>query len=388
VIKSDTQIQAHNPRTERSGFRNHRIDRRKFLAGATALSAAALLPSAKARATEQLNYIGWDGYDAPSVIGAFEAEHDVKINFESLIDSGGTFTKLAAGAYRDYDIVTNDVPWIQRMGAAGICEFLDPAEFADMFGDFYPQFQEPFEPLLWDGQITGIPTRWGWVGGNINTEFSSLDEWTSYAPVFDKKNRDKIGILDFGDWATFQVILYAGINPFDELDEAALNEVRKVFRALFENTRLITGDLVQAQRALLDGSALTFLAAGNYLTSGLRKEGHSQIVSFVPEPINGMKQGVIWLEATAIVKDPSDPELAAALLRHLVSTEAGLALAWNDWSACPVPNKYVEGLLTDEQKAVIQMDDMWTFFDRSLTYQVAPNVDDILTIWQEELSRA
>jgi spermidine/putrescine transport system substrate-binding protein len=341
-----------------------------------------------ARAAEQLNYIGWDGYDAPEVIGNFQEQHDVAINFESLIDSGGTFTKLVAGAYRDYDIVTNDVPWIQRMGAAGICEFLEQDEFADMFDAFYPQFQHPFEPLLWDGKITGVPTRWGWVAGNINTEYSSLDEWKTYAPVFDKKNRDKIGILDFGDWSTFQVILYSGINPFDELDGAALNEIRKVFRALFENTRLITGDLVQAQRALLDGSALTFLGGGNYLTSGLRKEGHTQIVSFVPEPKDGLEQGVIWLEATAIVKDPSNRELAEALLRHLVSAEAGYALAWNDWSACPVPNRFVEDQLTEDQKEVIQMNDMWTFFDRSLTYQVAPNIDDILSIWQEELSRS
>jgi hypothetical protein len=30
---------------------------------------------------------------------------------------------------------------------------------------------------------------------------------------------------------------------------------------------------------------------------------------------------------------------------------------------------------------------MWTNYDRSLTYAVAPNIDDILRIWQEELTR-
>lgn len=361
------------------------LSRRTALKGAAALAATAAVP-ARVRAASTLNWIGWDGYQGDDVVGSFKATNDVEIKFESLTDSGGTFTKLAAGAYRDYDVVVNDVPWVQRMGAADVCAFLDPAEFADTFDDFYPQFQQPFAPLMWDGRITGLPTRWGWVGVNINTKFSDPDDWATYAPVFDPKNRDKIGILDFGDWATFQVILYAGINPFTELGEAELAEVRKVFKALFKNTRLITADLVQAQRALLDGSALIFLAGGNYIASGLRKAGNMEVTSFVPEPINGLKQGVIWLEAAAVSKGASEPELAKQLIKHLVSTEAGRALAWNEWSACPVPNRHVEASFTDEQRAVIDTANMWANFDRSLTYEVAPNVEDILTIWQEELS--
>lgn len=366
-------------------WRAGQVSRRAVLGGAAALGAASLMPR-PARASTSLSWIGWDGYEADSVVGAFKADNDVEIKFESLTDSGGTFAKLAAGAFRDYDLVVNDVPWIQRMGAAGICEFLDADEFADAFDAFYPQFQQPFEPLMWDGQITGLPTRWGWVGMNLNTDVSDPDDWTSYAPVFDPANRDKIGILDFGDWATFQVILYAGINPFDELGTAELTEVRNVFRALFKNTRLITADLVQAQRAMLDGSALIFLAGGNYLTSGLRKDGNMNIVSYVPEPIDGLQQGVVWLEGAAVSSGASEPDLAKALVKHLVSTEAGQALCWTDWSAAPVPNAAVEPLLSDEQRAVIDVDNMWTYFDNSLTYQVAPNIDDILTIWQEELS--
>lgn len=369
-------------------WRSAPASRRSVLKGAAAGAAAAAFSGLgrPARAEQVINYIGWEGYDAPAVVGPFETANDATIKFESMWDTSGTFTKLAAGAYRDFDLVTNDVPWIQRMGPAEICEFLDPAAFEDTFDSFYPQFKPPFEPLMWDGKITGMPTRWGWVGMNLNTDYSDPDDWTSYAPVFDKKNKDKIGILDFGDWATFQVILYAGINPFEPMGEAELSEVRTVFRKLFDNTRLITADLVQAQRAMLDGSALIFLAGGNYLTSGLRKEGHMNVVSYVPEPIGGLQQGVIWLEATAMIKDTPNRELVEKLIKHLVSEEAGAALAWNDWSACPVPNRLVEDNFTQDQRDVIEMDDMWTFYDRSLTYQVAPNIDDILTIWQEELS--
>jgi spermidine/putrescine transport system substrate-binding protein len=389
-MKRLSYVDLHHQGTAQALGTGTGLTRRRFLeaAGASVLAVSGASGLARpAHAAREVNYIGWDGYQAPEVVGSWENAHDTRIKFTSLTDSGGTFTKLVAGGYRDYDVITNDVPWIQRMGAADICHFLDAATFQETFDSFYPQFAQPFEPLMWDGKITGLPTRWGWVGVNINTKHSKPEDWNSYAPVFDPANRDRIGILDFGDWATFQVILYAGINPFEPLDQNQLDEVRKVFRALFNNTRLITADLVQAQRALLDGSALIFLAGGNYIASGMRKSGNMDIVSFVPEPINGMKQGVIWLEATAVVKDPADPELAEDLLKHLVSTEAGTALAWTEWSACPVPSKSVEALLSEEQKAVIDVANMWTNYDRSLTYTVAPNIDDILRIWQEELTR-
>ena len=77
---------------------------------------------------------------------------------------------------------------------------------------------------------------------------------------------------------------------------------------------------------------------------------------------------------------------AKGLIKHRVSEEAGRALAWTEWSACPVPNRHVAETLSAEQRKVIQTDDMWTYYERSLTYQVAPNIDDILAIWQEELS--
>ena len=86
--------------------------------------------------------------------------------------------------------------------------------------------------------------------------------------------------------ANVQADAEAMLQVVDDLFDAMRAKDAETLERIFHpNTRLITADLVQAQRAMMDGSALIFLAGGNYLTSGLRKQGAMNVISFVPEPI-------------------------------------------------------------------------------------------------------
>lgn len=367
--------------------------RRRFLQGAGSVAAlaagagAGLMPG-RARAATSMRYMCWEGYDKPSIIDAFEAANDVDLSIDLISDSAGGFAKLAAGGYRDFDVVSSDSPWISRMGPAGICEFLDDAEFADVYESFYPQFHAPFEPLQFEGRATGIPTRWGWVGPTVNTKFDTLESWLTYDNCFDPAYKDKICVLDWGDWPIMPMALHAGINPYEELDAAQLKEIRLVLRALFKNTRAVVGDLSVAQKGLLDGSFRALIGGGSYATSVLRKEGNDHILSIVPDPKDGLKQGIIWMEATAILKDTRNPEQAKALVKHLVSPEVAVELAWTEATCNLVPNKDAENIFTAEQKDALQLDYSTYAWENSQFHNVAPNIDEMLQIFQEELAVA
>lgn len=369
-----------------------RIDptRRQLLKGAGALAVAgagAGMMPAKALARDRVGYMCWEGYNDPKVIGPFEEAHDARVGFDLIVDSPGGFAKLAVGGHRTIDVVTSDSPWIARMGPAGLCEFLDPDAFQEELARFYPEFQHPFEPMLHDGKVTGLPNRWGWVGIPLNLDYQDPEDWTSYAPCFDPANRDKIGIMDWGDWPILPMALYAGINPYKELGQAELDEIRKVLRALFRNSRALFSDLTSAQRALLDGSVATLVGTGSYTTSSLRRAGHKEIVSLVPEQKNDLPQGIVWLEATGIVRDPNQPELAKELARHVVSTEACYRLSLTELTSNPTPNAEVEELYTHQERDILQMDYMWTAWEQSVFHDIAPNIDNMLAIWEEELAR-
>ena len=53
-----------------------------------------------------------------------------------------------------------------------------------------------------------------------------------------------------------------------------------------------------------------------------------------------------------------------------------------------VTNKGVEALYTLEEKEIVQTDYMWHAWDNSHMHRVAPNIDEMLGIWQEELAAA
>ena len=77
----------------------------------------------------------------------------------------------------------------------------------------------------------------------------------AYAPVFDSAYKDKICLLDWGDWTTHDACTYAGVDPYEGLDEAALGEVRKVAsRRLQEHPRHRRRPGHRPRRACLDGS--------------------------------------------------------------------------------------------------------------------------------------
>jgi spermidine/putrescine transport system substrate-binding protein len=194
--------------------------------------------------------------------------------------------------------------------------------------------------------------------------------------------------MDWGDWPILPMALYAGVDPYKELDQNELEEVRKVLRALFKNTRALFSDLTTARNALLDGSVLTLVGTGTYTTNAMRKEGHSNILTVVPEPKNGLNQGIVWLEASAIIKEPNEPELAKALIKHMVEPENAMKLSWTESTVNLTPVQALEDMYSPEQKAVLQMSDMWQAWEKSVFHDIAPNIDDMLQIWQEELARA
>lgn len=360
----------------------------KGMAGAAGVAMLGMSSRSAQAAASQMTYMCWEGYNDPRIIDPFKAANDVDVGFDLIVDSPGGFAKLQAGASREVDLVSSDMPWITRMGPAGLAMELQPDDYADVYATFYDQFKPPFAPLINEGKTIGVATRWGWVGPCINTDVTKPEVWTSYDPVFDPANKNKVCVMDWGDWPILPMALHAGIDPYIELDQAALDEVRKVLRALFKNTRTLVGDLTQAQKGLLDGSLLGCIGAGSYLTSAMRKQGHKNILAVVPEPKNGLKQGIIWVEATAILKETDQPELAQKLLKHVVSKDSGYILSLLDSTCNVVTNKAVETMYSPAEKDILQTDYMWHAWDNSQMHRIAPNIDDMLGIWQEELAAA
>ncbi len=72
----------------------------------------------------------------------------------------------------------------------------------------------------------------------------------------------------------------------------------------------------------------------------------------------------------------------------MVSKESGHVLSLLDTTCNVVTNKAVEALYTDEEKGILEVDYMWHAYENSQMHRIAPNIDEMLAIWSEELAAA
>ena len=101
----------------------------KGMAGAAGVAMLGKLNTRQAQAATQMTYMCWEGYNDPRIIDPFNKANDTEISFDLIVDSPGGFAKLQAGASREVDLVSSDMPWITRMGPAGLALELNPDDY-------------------------------------------------------------------------------------------------------------------------------------------------------------------------------------------------------------------------------------------------------------------
>lgn len=359
------------------------MNRRHFLRLSSILLGASTVLSATAR-PNSLRYLCWDGYDLPSLIGAFEQQNNCEVLSESINDSPAAFAKLSMGGHQGYDVISIDSPWLERLDQSGLLVPIPITLRKKAYRQYYPQFREQFLPQQ-DNERNWLPTRWGWLGPTINTDYVKAEEYVSYAPCFARKNRGKIGVMDWGDWPILPIALYVGIDPYLPLGSYELTYLRQAFRALFKNQPVFIPDISIGQKGLMDGSLATLLGTGTYLTSALRRAGFRQIRTVIPKPRNGMKQGIIWTEGAAAIRGKMLEPLAMKLVEFTTSTHASYALSYQGATCNLTPNTEVEKLYTQAQRESLQIEDAAYAWGNSHVHRTVPSIAQILHIWQSEL---
>lgn len=360
------------------------MNRRHFLKYSSILLASAgIIPPVFSR-PNTLRYLCWDGYDLPSLLNEFERINQCDVVSESINDSPAAFAKLSLGGHQRFDIVSIDSPWLDRLDQDGLLSLISSELRDNRYKQYYPQFREQFLPKQ-SKPRNWLPTRWGWIGPTINTEYVKEEEYLSYKPCFARKNRGKIGVMDWGDWPILPIALYVGINPYVPLDEYELSTLRQVFRALFKNQPVFVSDVSIGQKGLLDGSLSTMIGAGTYLTSALRRAGFNKIKTVMPSPLNGLKQGIIWTEGSAAISGQAFGSLAMKLVEYTTSIHASYVLSYAGATCNLTPNIEVEKLYTQSQRESLQIDDVAYVLENSHVNRMVPSIGKMLEIWQSEL---
>lgn len=324
-----------------------------------------------------LNILVMPGYEEEQLIQPFEEKYGVTVNSRVYPSSDQMFSILSAAEPGDWDVVTPDTPWVERLVAADMIAPLEKEDFPEI-DNFYEHWQD-FEQIFVDDDMYAVVSRWGYYGIVYNSDYITEEEASSIEVMWDPEYEGRIVLFDWYLPNMGMLGRYMGEEePYDITGED-FDELEELLYSLREQVGVIAATNSDTIQALADESAwLSF--GGEWLQVILKGEGYP-IEVVVPE-----EGGVSWTESLAIMKDSQNPEAAKAFVQYLTTPEAQARLALSDAFHSTVPNVKAVEHMDPEQASILRMDDpdlITEMLERISTRKVPENEDKWQNAWEE-----
>lgn len=370
------------------------LSRRQFVGRTAALAGAAAtgpLGPAFAARNDRMNILCWEGYNSDQVLGPFRNAHpDATVRAESGTSDPDMINKLRAGETSVWDLINVNQPWARdQLYPEGLIKPLNKDRFMPHFEKMLPEFREYPLSFANDGELIGMPQRYGPFSFVVNTDVISRKtaEDQGWNLFLDPAMKDRYGVLTYDNWNVIHMCLTAGLNPFAPVEGADLETFRETATAIFGGARLLTDDLVAMNTALINGEIDAYFTGGTYTASPARYDGLTNIRAITPNsgPVDG-KGGVVWVELTSAVNNPDPSDLAEEFLEFVQKPEIAKAVAFSEGTYNPVTQMGAEEVMAQfnaDELDAIQMDSLDEEMSRSLDYEVVASYATLIDIYAQ-----
>lgn len=322
--------------------------------------------------------------------GPFTARTGIAVAGETIAtDSTGLARFLAAGPPPGdgFDIVNLNNPFARDiLDPAGAIRPLDASRFGPERQRWLPAHRELFEcSTRADGSaVLGICQRFGPFNLVINA--SAVSPAAARAEAFnladDSAMRGRYGIMEMADFNVFHIAIAAGLDPFANLDNAALDRFALKARAWFDGAGMVSDDHTCLNRALAAGDIDVYFSGGSYTASPARLAGRREIMAITPDtgPMGG-KGGIAFAEVTSVAAWARDPAAAEDYLAYLMEPDSAHRAAFIGAVGTPVAqmgDAEVFARFAAAELDALQWDDLEADLARCVPYRLAPQRDALL----------
>lgn len=342
----------------------------------------------------RLNLLCWEGYDADPITRRFQQTFGVELSAESLLSDALIADELLAGEHPHCDILNINNAWVRDcLEPAGLVQPLD-ADLQARYLDSMHALYRPFLPWSFNaaGELIGIGQRYGPFNLVINTAAVSRSsaEDQGFHLADDPRFRQRYGILDYPDFNLFHVCIGAGINPFEELSAAQLEDFRRTAERWLQHAAMLEADHHRLNRALLAGDIDFYISGGIYTVSPARLAGHTCLLAVTPArgPIDG-KGGIAFSEITTLLKPPDPHPGAQSFLEFMLEPATAVAIAFVEGTCNPVAqmgDARVLKAFTRRQLEAIQWDTLEHQLQRCADYQIPPSRKQLMPMLEHSKS--
>lgn len=374
-----------------------KLTRRDFMK--TSASAAATLAAtqmgpfagpAHAARDKELNILCWEGYNSAQVLDPFRSSKGATVKAESLTNDPTMINRLRAGEINVWDLINVNNPWARKiMLPEKLIKPLDRAKFEPYFEKMMPQFKPPYKWAMDDSgkDLLGMAQRFGPYSFVVNTDKISRKtaEDQGWDLFNDPKLAGRFGILESDDWNVFGVCCIAGFDPYKAHTAEEVAKFEETAKRILKNKKVV-GDIATMNQALISGEIDCHLTGGTYSASPARADGHLNLRGITPNkgPLAGGKGGIAWIEITSVVNNPQGSPLAEQFLEYVQAPEVAHTVAFAEGTFNPVAqmgNPECFKLFSKDQLEAIQWDSLEEEMARSAEYDIVPDYDKLLDIW-------
>lgn len=317
------------------------FSRRKFIqfastaslaAAATRLSACGspqptASPQAGAPASPEskgtLRILSWAGYDEPTVIGDFEKQTGVKVEFKTYVGGEQMLQFFNQAPPGTFDALISDGEYVQKLVALKAIDPLSPDDLPEL-KNYHPTYQK--FPGFFDGdKLMAAGTRFGNYGIAFNTKFIKPEEVTSWDILTRPDLKGKVAFFDWylPNMGNASMALFPdNPNPYALTDDQ-LQQVKDWMLKVKPNVALITPSIQDITNAFINESVIAG-PVGDWLIQNAIADGKNQFMAVVP------KEGAIrWSEAAAVCSASKNKTLALEWVKYMTlpTTQARLANA-------------------------------------------------------------
>lgn len=362
-------------------------NRRRFLktigAGTASVTAlAGCLGQLPGGGTPTLSLLGWTAYDKYKE--DIENNLDVTLETTRSADSAEMFSAWNGGQYEDYDIVVPNNNYIPKFIQADLVAPVNRDAVAN-YDDLFEKFKEFAQAQATgsDGNLYGVPIRYGWYGYAYDSNELPEDHEQSYEVLFSEEyesvNLAGNLVMDnaYNKPITMTALYLGYEDAFNETTiELSDDQLQTIKEELIKQKDLLFG-YISAQapyrKAFQQGNVIAG-QAGRYLAARLKNDGLDSVRMAKP------KEGEIsWYEGGLVSKASDNKTLAWEVVNEYITPEFGAKFAAeNSIPSCSVTA--TENLPADASEEIgfepSRLEGMYSF-------KTIPNEDKWVQAWEE-----
>ena len=268
-----------------------------------------------------VNVCSWGEYIDESLIGEFEAQTGIHVNYQTAESNETLYSLLQTGG-ADFDVIVPSDYMIGRLIDEGMLAELDYSAIPN-YDLIDPQYKAlSFDP---ENKYT-VPYSWGTVGIIYNTKM--VDEpITSWGAMFDEKYAGQVLMINNSRDALMAALCYLGYD-INTTDEAQLDEAFQLVKNA-KDKGVYQAFVMDEIFGKMEGgnAAIAMYYAGDYLTM---LENNEDLAFVVPE------EGSNWfVDAMCVLKSSQHKDEAMEWINFIAGTDASLANMDYIWYASP-----------------------------------------------------